>query len=69
MAFRAGDETVEFEARVEHSTGKARLLHPTMGPKEVWCPKSQTVSMGEADVDGNRTFVVTEWWAKRAGII
>lgn len=68
MAYRDEDETVSFEAKVEVTTGKARLLLPTMGPEQVWCPKSQTVSMTEIDGDGNFMFVVTKWWADKAGI-
>ena len=67
MAYRPGDPTVELEARVEVTTAKAYLIEPVMGAKrEVWLPKSQVVSMGEADPDGNRTFVVTEWWYNKA---
>jgi len=65
MGYRAGDETYEFEGKIEHTTAKAYLVVPTMGPSQIWLPKSQCVSMGEADIDGNRTFVVTEWWAKK----
>jgi hypothetical protein len=67
MAYRPGDPTVELEARVEVTTAKAYLIEPVMGTKrEVWLPKSQVVSMGEADPDGNRQFVVTEWWYQKA---
>ena len=67
MAYRPGDPTVELEARVEVTTAKAYLIEPVMGTKrEVWLPKSQVVSMGEADPDGNRTFVVTDWWYQKA---
>jgi hypothetical protein len=62
MGYRAGDETYEFEGKVEHVTAKARLVVPTMGPAQVWVPKSQTVSMSEPDADGNCVFTVTKWW-------
>jgi hypothetical protein len=69
MPYREGDPTVELEAKVEVTTAKAYLIHPTMGPKEeVWLPKSQTVAMGEPDEHGNRQFVVTQWWARQAGV-
>jgi hypothetical protein len=67
MAYRAGDPTVELEGRIEVTTAKAYLIEPTTGKKkEVWLPKSQTVSMTEPDENGNRTFVVTEWWHDKA---
>jgi plasmid maintenance system antidote protein VapI len=67
MAYRQGDPTVELEARIEVTTAKAYLIEPVMGmKKEVWLPKSQTVSMSDADENGNRTFVVTEWWHNKA---
>lgn len=70
MGFRRGDETVEFEAKIEMTTAKAYLLDTTMGPSEpVWVPKSQVVEMSDADEDGNRTFVVTEWIAKKNGLV
>lgn len=62
MGYRSGDETVEFEGKIEHSTAKAHLVIPTMGPAQVWVPKSQIASMSEADEDGLITFKVTEWW-------
>ena len=67
MAYRPGDPTVDLEARIEVTTAKAYLIEPVMGmKKEVWLPKSQTVSMSDADENGNRTFVVTEWWYNKA---
>jgi len=67
MAYRQGDPVVELEARIEVTTAKAYLIEPVMGmKKEVWLPKSQTVSMSDADENGNRTFVVTEWWYNKA---
>ena len=70
MPYRPGDPVFYFEAKVEVTTAKAYLLHPTMGSiKEVWCPKSQVVSMGEADDEGNRMFEVTEWWFNKSGMV
>lgn len=68
MGYRSGDETVEFEGKVEVTTAKAYLIIPTMGPAEVWLPKSQVISMSDADMDGNRTLVITEWIAKKNGL-
>ena len=67
MGFRNGDETVVFEGKIEHTTPKAYLINGTLGG-EYWVPKSQLVQMGDPDVDGNREFTVTEWWAKRNGL-
>lgn len=69
MGFRGGDETVELEGKIEVTTAKAYLIIPTMGPAEVWLPKSQVVSMSDPDIDGNRNFVVTEWIAKKNGLV
>ena len=67
MPYREGDATVDVEASIEVTTPKAYLIHPTMGAKkEVWLPKSQTVSMTEPDDNGNRVFTVTKWWYERA---
>jgi hypothetical protein len=69
MPYRAGDPTIDIEARIETSTAKAYLIEPTMGTKEqVWLPKSQTVQMGEPDDNGNRIFTVTDWWYRQAGL-
>lgn len=62
MGYREGDETVSFEGKIEFTTAKAYLVIPTMGPAQVWVPKSQVVSMSDVDGDGNRVFTVTEWW-------
>jgi hypothetical protein len=67
MAYRPGDPTVELEARIETTTAKAYLIEPVMGKKDqVWCPKSQVVSMTDPDENGTRTFTVTEWWYQKA---
>jgi len=67
MPYRPGDPTYKFEAKIEVTTAKAYLIEPTMGEKkEVWLPKSQTVSMTEPDENGNRILEVTLWWYNRA---
>ncbi len=65
---RAGDETYEFEARVEHESAKAYLVEPTIGEK-IWIPKSQVVDVHAPDENGLRVFVVTEWIARQKGLI
>ena len=62
MPYRDGDPTYDFEGKVEHTTAKALLVLPTMGPEQVWVPKSQLVAMTDPDGNGNRVFTVTEWW-------
>lgn len=66
MGYRNGDETVAIEAKVTMTTAKAYLLELTLGG-ECWLPKSQVVSMEDADIDGNRTFIVTQWIAEKNG--
>lgn len=63
---RIGDEQSTFEGKIEHTTAKAYLVEATLGGK-YWVPKSQIISMGEPDVDGNREFIVTTWWAEKNG--
>jgi hypothetical protein len=67
VSYRRGG-IVEFEGKVEHTTAKARLVKPTMGPEEVWVPKSQTFAMSPPDEYGNVLFTVTEWWASKNGL-
>jgi len=67
MPYRPGDPTYKFEGKIEVTTAKAYLIHPTMGMKdEVWVPKSQVVGMSDPDDNGNRMFEVTEWWWNKA---
>lgn len=64
--FRAGDETVEIEGRLEHETQKAKLVEFTNGPK-VWVPKSQIVKeepSGELVI-----YTVKEWFAKKEKLV
>ena len=64
MAYRPGDETATFEAKIEHSTAKAHLVEFTLGGK-YWLPKSQIASVTEADEYGNRVFEVAAWWNEK----
>ncbi len=63
MPYRPGDRTYEFEGKVEHETELAYLVIPTIGPKQIWVPKSQLVNKNpEKDINGNCQFEVAEWW-------
>jgi hypothetical protein len=66
MGYREGDSTYTFEGKIEHATIKAYLVIPTMGPNQIWVPKSQCKSVSDPDADGNCEFVVAEWWAKNS---
>ena len=61
--YREREGTYEFEGKIEFVTAKAYLVVPTIGPTQVWVPKSQIIDMSERDPDGNVMFEVTEWWA------
>lgn len=67
MGYREGDKTFEFEGKIEHTTAKAYLVEPTLGPKQIWVPKSQLRydPPNGPDGEGNFTFEVTEWWLDR----
>ena len=62
MPYRPGDPTREIEGKIEFESEKAFLVIPTMGPNQIWIPKSQIVDQSEPDGDGNIMFEVTEWW-------
>ena len=62
MPYRDGDETYDFEGKIETATAKAILVVPTMGPAQVWVPKSQIAKQTEPDGEGNIVFTVTAWW-------
>jgi hypothetical protein len=66
MPYREGDATHTFEGKIETATAKAYLVIPTMGPQQIWVPKSQTVGMSDPDGDGNIQFTVTFWWASHS---
>lgn len=61
MAYRRSNGTETFEAKIEFTSAKAHLVEFTLGGR-YWVPKSQIEWMGEADIDGNREFVVSDWW-------
>lgn len=62
MGYRPGDELITIEGKIEAVTLKAYLVIPTMGPAQVWIPKSQIASSTDPDADGNILFEVTKWW-------
>lgn len=62
MPYREGDKTYTFEGKIETETAKAYLVIPTIGPDQIWVPKSQVVEMTERDGSGNRDITVTQWW-------
>lgn len=68
MPYREGDPTYELEGKTVNQTLKAYLVDITL-VGEQWIPKSQVVSVSDPDVKGNRDWVVTEWWARQAGLI
>lgn len=68
MGYRDGDETVVVEGKINHTTPKAYLVEMTLGG-EYWLPRSQIVTMGDPDVDGNREFTITEWIAEKNGLV
>jgi hypothetical protein len=64
MGYRAGDPTVEFEARVEKKLPKSYLVEHVHGER-YFLPFSQIVGypdLPEADQNGYRAFEVTKWW-------
>ena len=62
------NDVVKVEAKIIVSTAKAHLIEPTMGPPEVWVPKSQITDLGEPDEDGLRIITIKEWFAKKEGL-
>lgn len=69
MGYRDGDEVVVIEGKVSYTTAKAHLVELLNTENEVWLPKSQIVSMSDPDMDGNREIRITEWIAKKNGLI
>lgn len=59
--YKDEEEDFQFEGRVEHSTGKAILVDPTVGT-QVWVPRSQITSQESVSDDGVFVFRVTAWW-------
>lgn len=63
--YRKREPDVEFEGKVEHSTSRAHLVESSYVSEldgTYWVPKSQITFMGEADINRERTFVVSGWW-------
>lgn len=58
---RRDEKEFTFEGKVEHTSEKAYLVEFTLGGR-YWVPKSQVLRMEEPDIDGNREFIVKEWW-------
>jgi hypothetical protein len=69
MAEKTGDEMVQIECTVEHTTAKARLVVDIMSGKQAWLPKSITEIVQERDEEGHMLFSVPEWWTKKNGFI
>lgn len=66
MPYRPGDFTYELEGKIEFETEKAYLVVPTLGPPQIWIPKSQIANKTEKDPEGNVIFTVTQWWAENS---
>jgi hypothetical protein len=64
-----GDEMVEVEVKVEHSTGKAWLVIDTMTNNQGWAPKSRCHIVRDVDPDGNTILAVPKWWARQRKFI
>lgn len=70
MGIRVGDEVVEIEGRIEVTTEKAYLIALTsIGPDEVWMPKSQIIWKSDPDPDGIIVFGVKAWIAEKNGLV
>jgi len=67
MAYRTGDPTEIFEARIEKKLPRSYLVEATDGLR-YFLPYSQIVGypdLPDAGSDGYRGFEVTEWWFSR----
>ena len=62
------NDTYTFEGKIEHTSLKAYLVIPTMGPAQIWVPKSATESVSDPDADGNCEFVVKGWWYNKPDV-
>jgi len=69
MGYRVGDDMIEIECTIEHTTEKAWLVIDLMSGKEGWAPKSRCEIIRERDEDGHVLMHVPEWWAKKQGFI
>lgn len=65
-----GDDMMEFDAKVEHTTEKAWLIYDNMSGYQAWLPKSagEMVSDGP-DEDGNTIFRAPRRWLKHVKFI
>lgn len=55
------EDTHTFEGKIEHKSAKSYVVEFTLGGK-YFVPFSQIVTIGDPDIDGNREFVVKDWW-------
>jgi hypothetical protein len=69
MAERIGDEMLQIECTVEHTTEKAWLVTDLMSGKQAWAPKSRCDIARERDAEGHVLMNVPEWWAKKQGFL
>lgn len=63
--YKRREPDAEFEGKVEHSTSRAHLVESSLVSAldgVYWVPKSQISFMGDKDINGERTFVVSGWW-------
>lgn len=60
---RDNPDDAHIEAKVRHVSAKARLIETTLYG-EFWLPRGPrvTLSMTDADPDGNCQFEVSGWW-------
>lgn len=68
MSFRRDDAVHALEGQIEVSTAKAVLVNWTLGGQS-WVPKSQIKSQSDPDGDGNIIFQITDWFAKKEGLL
>lgn len=59
------EETHEFEAKVEFTSAKSRLVELTLTGERYWVPKKCTYDFNPSDENGNFMFVVNDWWWRR----
>ena len=62
------EKTVEIECRLETQTAKAYLIIPTNTDTETWLPRSQVYDRQEIG-DGKWLFFISEWIARKNGLI
>lgn len=69
MGYSREDKLYEFEGRIEAQTAKAYLIEFTNNGEEMWVPKSQIRGEPEATTPGRYMFTLTEWIAKKNGLV